>query len=177
MPGKCLSAQTEGDKCCWRGHDKLATVNLRTRSPTGGLRVDTILCDCWVGLTALMRKLTRSGNSPFTHCTHTLTYIYCKLFNVALFLPDSQLWFWSRFLWHICYILLFYSFLKQHTASCKASVYLNFSCCRADERGNDKNISGFLSGSTKSKFMPKKFLQLKWMCKVSLRRCWFSFFD
>lgn len=99
MPGKCLSAQTEGDKCCWRGHDKLATVNLRTRSPTGGLGVDTILYDCWMCLTALMKRINKKWEAPpsptFPHRTHnTNTHIqlqpplpfYCKLFDVPLFL-------------------------------------------------------------------------------------------
>lgn len=64
MPGKCLSAQTEGDKCCWRGHDKLATVNLRTRSPTGGPGVDTIPHDCWMCLTALMKRINKKWEAP-----------------------------------------------------------------------------------------------------------------
>lgn len=74
MPGKCLSAQTEGDKCCWRGHDKLATVNLRTRSPTGGPGVDAILHDCWMRLTALMKRInthTQHLHHHLHHHTHT----------------------------------------------------------------------------------------------------------
>lgn len=114
MPGKCLGAQTEGDKCCWRGHDKQATVNLRTGGPTGGPQVDTILNDCWVGLTAHRKELTRSGKpstgflvlySSIRRHKHAGIYVWLQPLlsasNVSLFLP-SQLWFWwSRFLCHI----------------------------------------------------------------------------
>lgn len=64
MPGKCLSIQTEDDKCCWRGHDRLATVNLRTHSPTGGPRVDTVLNDCWMYLTSLTKRIKKKRYAP-----------------------------------------------------------------------------------------------------------------
>lgn len=115
MPGKCLGAPTEGDKCCWRGHDKLETVNLRTYSPTGGLPLDTILYECWKCLTALMKRINKKWGSPpshhhtsrHTHTTSTAQLFYCTLFDVPLFLLNSRLRFWSQFdfLWHIWYIL------------------------------------------------------------------------
>lgn len=167
MPGKCLSTQTEGDKCCWRGHDKLATVNLRTRSPTGGPWVDTILHDCWMCLTALMKGINKKWEAPSplnTITTHTQLQpplpFYCKLFDVSLFLLDSLLRFWSRFdfLWHIWYILW-----KQYKPSKRGRMSLNFNCCEViclTGQWQKYIFSTLAAEKTKSKPVPKKSYKL-----------------
>ena len=59
---------------------------------------------------------------------------FCKLFDVSLFLFDSQLWFWSRldFLWHIWISDTYYE--SNTSPHREARVPLNFNCCRAARR-------------------------------------------
>lgn len=187
MPGKCLSAQTEGDKCCWRGHDRLATVNLRTRSPTGGPGVDTIHDDCWMCCTALMKRINKKWEAPphprhpLTTATHILLQpplsFHCKLFDVSLFLLDSQLWFWSRFdfLCRIRYILW-----KQYKPPIERQGVPKLSLlqdCMPNRAMTEVNLL-LTHRHTKAKSVPKQWqkgTKCKVKCKVSSYLWWFLF--